>query len=305
MAAYERQVRAAERQAELQHWAAVNDQLVQLANVHREYFQPAQRPVAPPPDAVSYAAILKRHEDHQLQGISVLKRSERKAAKARAEQFAQAEAAQEEARRHALAADRQDELDAAWQSLMANSPEHVFRAIDAAYEDNEMPAAPLNVVGDRLMILVKIGAPEELIPERAVGFTPTGRPTHKKRTKKEVNLLYAEVLASHVLATVSEALAVAPAINEARVLVIRGDRLGGGTALVPLYAGRFDRARIASTSMDQINPLTVIEDADGLIHYKGQAQALAPLDLRDEPELRDVIEQIAQQLGWKLPDAVR
>src|SRR5262245_25748550 len=52
MAAYERQLRAAERQAELEHWVAVNQQLGALASVHREQFPPAQRPTAPPPAPV-------------------------------------------------------------------------------------------------------------------------------------------------------------------------------------------------------------------------------------------------------------
>src|SRR4051794_40973512 len=79
MAAYERQLRAAERQAELEHWAELQKQLVALATVHQERFAPAQRPVVPPPEAVPYAVILQRHEQHQLQGISVFKRAERKA----------------------------------------------------------------------------------------------------------------------------------------------------------------------------------------------------------------------------------
>jgi hypothetical protein len=77
-----------------------------------------------------------------------------------------------------------------------------------------------------------------------------------------------------------EALAVPPAITEVRVLIIRGDRLGGGTALTALDAGRFDRKRLAQTALGQVNPLTVIENADGLIRDKGEAHTVAPLDLR-------------------------
>src|SRR4051794_40061444 len=38
MAAYERQVRAAERQAELEHWLEVNRQMLALAFVHEDHF---------------------------------------------------------------------------------------------------------------------------------------------------------------------------------------------------------------------------------------------------------------------------
>ncbi len=88
-----------------------------------------------------------------------------------------------------------------------------------------MRAAVIDVRGASATMLMKIGAPGELIPEREVAQTPTGKLTHKRRTKSVANALYAEIMASHIVATAKEGLAVAPGLREARVLAIRGDRL--------------------------------------------------------------------------------
>jgi hypothetical protein len=165
-----------------------------------------------------------------------------------------------------------------------------------------MPAACIDVDGSTATLLVRIAQPTELVPERMVGFTPTGKPTHRKRTKTDINQTYAELLASHVLATVSEALAVAPGLSEVRAMVIRGDQVGGSIILACLYAGRFSPDMFTRINLkdENVNPLAVVENADALIHYKGATQELAPLALREEPELRTVVERIAEQLDWKL-----
>src|SRR4051812_30643141 len=48
MAAYERQVRATERQEELEHWAELNRQLIALGSAHLDHFPPAEPRLAPP-----------------------------------------------------------------------------------------------------------------------------------------------------------------------------------------------------------------------------------------------------------------
>ena len=128
--------------------------------------------------------------------------------------------------------------------------------------------------------------------------TPTGRLSHKRRTKNSINALYAEILASHVVATVKEAFAVAPGLKTIRILTIRGDRLGGGLQLIPLYAGQFDRASVQREGWKSTNVLAFIE-SHGSIRYKGQAQEVAPLATKSDPELRAVIVELAAQLQWK------
>jgi hypothetical protein len=298
MASYERQVRAAERQAELEHWYELNQQLLSLAFVHEDEFPDAVPPVAPPATAVDEKEVLGRHEHEQLAGVSIFKRRERRAAKERARSAAAEEVERERLERERAQAALQASLDEQWQRLLANDHDVVFHTIEAAFEDNEMPAAVLDVSGASVTLLMRISSPDDLIPEREVTQTPTGKPTHKRRTKRVVNALYAEIMASHSVATAKEALAVAPALDGVRLLVIRGDRLGGGLQLIPLYTGEFDRRSVEPTEWKDINVLGFIE-AHGNIKYRGQAQEVAALSTRNDLELRATLQEIAAHLNWK------
>ena len=298
MAAYERQVRAAERQAELEHWLALNKQMLALAFVHEDEFPDVTAPLAPHPEPVDAKEILSRHEREQLAGISLFKRAERRAARTRAGETAAEEVERETRRREQEQQALQASLDEQWRVLTSNDPRAVHEVIEAAFEDNEMPAAVIDVRDASATILMKIGSPSELIPEREVTQTPTGKPTRKRRSKATINALYAEIMASHIVATATEALAVAPGLGEARVLAIRGDRLGGGLQLIPLYVGRFDRASLTGSDWHDLSVLGSVE-AQGDIKYKGQAQEVAPLPTKNDPELRAALDEIAAHLGWK------
>ena len=253
MAAYERQVRAAEREAEFEHWLALNRQMLSLAFVHEDDFPDAVAPIAPRPTAVDDGDVYARHERDSRAGISVFKRAERREAKERAREAAAREVEQESERREREWANLQASLDEQWRHLNVNDRDTVFATIEAAFEDNEMPAAVIDVQGASATLLMKIGSPAELIPEREVTQTPTGKPTHKRRGKGVINELYAEIMASHIVATAREAIAVAPGLDQVRVLAIRGERLGGGLQLIPLYAGQFDRASLKRNDWKHLN----------------------------------------------------
>ena len=296
MAAYERQVRAAQRQAEFEHWQGLNRQMLSLAFVHRDEFPDVVAPVAPEPERVDEDAVYGRHERDELASISFWRRSQRREARAVARDAASAEIAEERAKREQERVAVQRRLDDEWQRLVRNDHGVVLAAIESAFEDNEMSAAPIDVEGNGASLLMKIASPSELIPEREVTTTPSGKPTHKRRPKGSVNALYAEILASHALATVKEAFAVAPGLQHVRLLVIRGDRLGGG--LIPLYAGAFDRGALPRTDEEDLNVLGFLE-AHGDMRYKGQAQEVAPLATKGDPELRRTVDLLARQLDWK------
>jgi hypothetical protein len=298
MAAHERQVRAVQRHAEFEHWQELNRQMLSLAFVHRDEFPDVVAPAAPAPEGVDEEAVYGRHERDELASISFWRRSQRREAKAAARDAAAAGVAEERAKREQERVAVQRRLDDEWQRLMRNDHELVLAAIEVAFEDNEMSAAPIDVEGDGASLLMKIASPSELIPEREVTTTPSGKPTHKRRPKGSVNALYAEILASHALATVKEAFAVAPGLQHVRLLVVRGDRLGGGLQLIPLYAGAFDRGALPRTDGKDFNVLGFIE-AHGDIRYKGQAQEVAPLATKGDPELRHTVDLLARQLDWK------
>jgi hypothetical protein len=90
----------------------------------------------------------------------------------------------------------------------------------------------------------------------------------------------------------------APALQVVRVLVIRGDRLGGGLQLIPLYVGEIDRPSTARDDWDTINILAYVEH-HGQINYEGQAQEVAALSTKNDPELRAAVDEIATHLNWK------
>jgi hypothetical protein len=80
-------------------------------------------------------------------------------------------------------------------------------------------------------------------------------------------------------------------------LTIRGDRLGGGLQIIPLYVGLFDRISLRHDWND-VNALAYVE-THGQFRYKGQAQELAPLATKNDPELRATLDELAVQLQWK------
>jgi hypothetical protein len=91
-----------------------------------------------------------------------------------------------------------------------------------------------------------------------------------KRTKAERNDLYAQSLASNVLATVREALAVAPGLAKVSVLTVcKGDSMSGTPMVTALCAVAFDRALVERIGWSR----------------GGRTAELAPLDLTGEPEI--------------------
>lgn len=304
LAAYEREVRRAQRQQEFDSWLELNRRLVDFGEVHLRSFPAAQRPTVSP-ESVDRAAILARCENEATAGIPWHKRAQRRLAKESAAAQAEQEAQAEEARRREAAAQEQAMFDEDWQQLLANDPERVLAALEQAFADNDAPAAAIDCDGNQTTLVMRLPAPEAVVPERMVAETPTGRPTTRKRSKTERNELYTAVLASNVLATVKEAFAIGPGLREARILAIRDDEHADQRILTALYCGRFQRDELASWNWQAVDPVTAIERADGRINFKGRTRELAALDLTDEDELCIVVEQIAGALGWSLnPDSL-
>jgi HEAT repeat protein len=374
LAALEREARQADKDAQIRKVAEIERQLV---SVHRERFARARRvvlratdpvdrgaiearirmsygipelraelepfggpPQAPWPEPVDREALLAEEEKRALDGISVLRRAERKRAKAHARAAAdqradrltveRAEAAAAEQRRldgiwealqsreaeartaveaevERLSAEARAErdreqaaLDAEWQQLIDNDPATAIDALEAAFADNGAPATPIDCdpVTGTATVTMLFGHPD-LVPERTPAMTPGGKPTLRKRTKSDRNDLYLNALASNVLATVKEGFAVAPGLAAITVLVVRRDPFAsGGDQLVAVYAATFDRTMVADIDWENIKPANLLDaPRDWLLNLKGQAADVAPLDLREEPDLQAVLEQLAEVLS--------
>ena len=201
-----------------------------------------------------------------------------------------------EAERHTK---EQAELDKAWKLLLANDSTTVIRVLDAAFEDNQSPAAPINVEDSRASVVILFPT-TDAIPEQKPALTPTGRPTLKKRTKTEINDLYAASLASAVLATAKEGFAVAPGLQQIAVLVIRKDERAEQAAdyLSAIFAATFERNHFDSAEWSTVNPVHELYTAPGaLLKRKGATGQIVGIDLGDEPELESLLSELRGALA--------
>lgn len=261
---------------------------------HTQTFDQAVRPAAPAPQPVDRAGLRRQQRALALLGISVLKRSDRKSAKARADQEAERLAATETQRREAAAAEQQEELDHFWERLVANDEETVLACVEAAFEDNEAPAAAVGCDDGSLSLVMRFPPVDGVVPETHATVTAAGNPTVKKRTKTDRNDLYVTALASHALVTVKEAFAVATALREARLLAI----IENNRVLTPVLYARYERAELADVDWQRYpEEITADVARDGIVGVKGRTGEPDALSLRDRPELLGAVKQIANDLG--------
>jgi hypothetical protein len=265
-----------------------------LLDVHRESFEPAQRPIAPSPPAPDSEAIHARHRQAALAGIGVFARAQRAAAKEAAGQAAEREihALRQEGSRQQ--AEYQQALDAWWQALLANQPETVIGALAEAFEDNEATAAPVGVAGDEVSVIVVVPG-EHVVPERMPGTTASGNLSLRKLSKGDRAGYYTLAVMGHVMVTVKEALAVAPGLRSVRVVALRdaGTDAYGKPRLGCLLAGRWQRSALDGVIWQSADAATVAQDtaSELVINLRG-GKELQLLDLARQPEIRQVLEVV-------------
>lgn len=296
-------------------------------------------PVAPPPEPVDSYQLMREFRKRSRQGIAFWRIRDQIEAAGRADKEAEAaaeaemrerEAAQEaeqkrldglwadlqqaraavaeglpgrvateKERRDAARAAEQQELDEAWARLQANDPEVALPALEAAFADNEAPAAAIDCDGNRTTVVMQFSPPEAIVPERKPARTPTGKQTLKKRTKTEINSLYLEALGSNVLATVKEAFAVAPGTEIVQLLVIRRetDKKNAGQ-LAAIYVGEFNRGGYEGANPREPGRALALT-SESMLNLKGKTEQVAPLDLKERPELGALLEEL--DAGLKAP----
>lgn len=295
IASYQRQLRDADKQGEIERIRDIESTLLSL---HKEAFSPARRPKAPEPEPVDTNSIRRRVRKEELSSVSLFRFSERRAAKRRADEKAIRDIAEEKAKRLATTKQQQTELDREWSDFIANQPETVIAALETAFEDNQDPAAPVNCEGSRASIVI-LYPPQDFMPDKKPALTPTGRPTLKRRNKTETSDLYARAVASTLLATVKEGFAVAPGLEQITTLVARKDSRADHPQdyMAAIYAGTFSRDRIQRLDWEHIDALEEIYIApDAMLKREGATATLSPLDLSEEPELKAVMEQLKDSL---------
>lgn len=144
-----------------------------MLSLHRQEFRAAQPPVATPVEPVDEDEIERRCLKRELGGISWFKHKERRAANRLARAEAAQEIAEERKRREETRERMQRELDEHWRLLCENDPNTVMETLEAAFADNEAPAAPINCKDGRATVVLLIEG-EELVPERVPSVTGSG-----------------------------------------------------------------------------------------------------------------------------------
>jgi hypothetical protein len=289
---YQRQLAAADKASQARE---LDEALTRILNLHREGFSPAQKPVAPAPTALDQEAIFRGYRKEAVSGIGLFKRSERATARQQAQVAADQELARLREAQRAEHLSAQAILDEQWSLLCANDPTLVLTTLEEAFEDNEAPAAAVGVVGDEVSLVVLV--PNlDAIPERKPTTTPAGNLSLKKLTKAERSAFYTLLVCAYVLVTAREALAVAPGINGARVVVFRKSRIDayGQARIECLLAAQFTRAAFEQVKWDTADAGTIVQDASSEIHvrFRGRSGDLLPLDLTDEPDLAEIVSAV-------------
>jgi hypothetical protein len=299
VSAYERELRRAQRQQRHDEATRLDQELEALVFAHRGAFRPAERPVAAGPDPVDTRAIQREERKAALAGVPWYQRKARRGAKRHGAQQAAIRIAEAESTAAREAERRQAELDELWARLLANDPEIVMEILEEAFEDNESPAAAIDVSGEEATLLVRFPPLDGVVPETTATITPSGRPSVKRRTKTERNNLYLAALVAPALVTAKEAFAVALGVADTGVIVISDDESSGDRTVVrPLYAARFSRAGFAAANWSDTS-LGIAAQFPALLNLRGRTNEVAPLDLRSEPELARVVSHVAGELGWK------
>ncbi|WP_112275366.1 hypothetical protein [Lentzea terrae] len=179
--------------------------------------------------------------------------------------------------------------------MQDNDETVVLEVLSAAFEDNEAPAAPVGVDGSELTAVVLVPT-VDIVPEKKPTTTATGNLSLKKLTKTERNNLHLMLVASHMLLTVREALAVAPGITAVRVAALQQSRVDsyGAPQIDVLFGARFERGRLAAVRWDDAEANNIIHDTatEVVANLKRTTHELLPIDLATEPEIQDLLGQV-------------
>ena len=265
----------------------------EIQDVHKQEFPPVQRPLAQPPVVPDRAQVLDRRERDALKGIGIFKRAERAAARQRAAVEADAELAYLRGQAQAEAARAQAELDRQWELLAGNDPDVVFDTLAEAFADNEAAAVPVGIDGSEVSLVV-VAPGESAVPERMPGLTQAGNLTLRKLNKGERSGLYGTLIAGHVLVTLREALAVAPGISAARVIVVRPSVPDsyGRSQLDCILAGRWTRQALDGVRWQDTDALTILAGTCAELVADVRRNQFVPIDLAKEPEIVQVLASI-------------
>ncbi len=281
---------------------------------HLAHFPPSQRPFAPEVQPVDVDDIERTFRRQAMANVGWFARERREQARRAARNAAVHVANQQFVQAVDNAHRLQAAYDVYWNALNAHDPDTVVAAVDEAFADNVQESTCVDAgvdteSNDRYVTCVVIFESEDAVPDRMVGTTPTGRPSLRKRSKTDTNNLYVAALGSTVIATAREALAVAPAADEIRMLVVRAasgkTSTGTRNAYSAIYFGVFVRAEMDVTNWQTVDPAEVLRGArEAEFVRKGAAGNVMPLGEPMQTRMGNVLHALSQPVyeSWHSGD---
>jgi hypothetical protein len=264
-----------------------------IRTLHHQDFPAVQRLVVPYPSRPDHAAILQRRMNDALARVSIFRRSTRKAAKAAAVLATQMECNELEAASQAQYVAIQQEIDQLWQRLITNDVDVVLAVLSHTFRNSTAHAAPL-AVWDAEAQLALLAPDLAALPERHPTTTAAGNLSLKKFTKGEMADLYKQLVAGLVLSTAKEAFAVAPGVTDIRIVALWSGPTDAYDKVRPeaILAARIARPALNGVQWTKADALTVLNEISSelVTRIAGPSKALAPLDLRMEPEIARILQ---------------
>ncbi|HEX4008637.1 MAG TPA: hypothetical protein VHX62_01440 [Solirubrobacteraceae bacterium] len=290
MAAYEAQLRADAQLDRVEDARRAQRALERQLDVYREQFPPIEKPVAEMQRIDAGAAVLAAQQEAAAR-ISRLRFGRRRAAREAAAVTARAQADIDQQEAIRAQAQRQAEIDMVWQRLVDNDPEVVLQALEEAFEDNEVSAAPIDCEGSSVFVLLRCPVLDGMVPTHRPVETPSGSGRVRAYAKTRRNELYLAALLGHGYATVAETFAIAPGISDVTLLTVS---VGAGE-LTPVYCAHVTRDEFRGGGW--LHDGAPCLAPRHLVNLLGRTAEVWALDLAAEPQLSDVVRRIAKDLG--------
>ncbi|WP_369234428.1 TerD family protein [Streptomyces sp. R21] len=265
-----------------------------MTSVHLESFPRAHLPVVPDTPQLGLPWALAEAQMFHLQGVGRLARTERAAARRRAEQDAPTYLAAETARLREVQQRLADEAERWWQALLANDEDTVCETVNTAFSDNPAAGCAVGVDGSVLSVVMR-QQDLDTMPTQTPGLTPGGRPTLKNLTKRDRVLWWLTSMGSNIVATLKEGFATAPAITAIDLAVLT--RLPDTQRLGFVAYGHWTRQAIESTPWrepeDALRFLDIGQDVTCSVTTTTSgnfSSALRPLNITRVPGLQDLLD---------------
>jgi hypothetical protein len=249
----------------------------ELMKVERERFQEISRPIIAPQEPVSskpfYAAEMTRrrgeYKFYQFAQKKIVSQESWKVADAQAN-----------ARFLELDKERdfeQAKADAWWALLNEGESQVLADALKLAFSDNQAPVIIQRAQGPEAYLVLVL--PDiEVLPEKRMNITPTGRVSSKKWTIAEKNEVYGQLLGAHLIATIREAWAVAPSLKQIRIVGIDQHKAVGEGTLFDVTVQRED----GRWDDDNWGEAILVMEKFGL-KYKGKSKEIVAWSAKDLP----------------------